>query len=278
MHDSPTTATGVSSAPIPREAADLFASLAEHLYRADADLDVYAAVTAAAVRLVAGCDRACIMLVDKGDLVTVGATDEIAWVIDQLEKAADEGPCIDAIDEEAFQADPDIATDCQWPKLAAMVLEHTPVRGMIGYRLLIDGRKAGALNLFSDTPHALTSASADQGAVIASFASVAMMTLSARREARELREGLASNREIGKAVGLLMAAHKVSADEAFALLRKTSQDLNLKLAAVAGLVVSGREEQVRPRPLLESDPQLGEPAEGARGADAADPVVGGGSD
>ena len=118
---------------------------------------------------------------------------------------------------------------------------------MLGFRLLIDGRKAGALNMFSDDPGALDASSADQGAVIAAFASVALMTLSARREVQELRAGLASNREIGKAVGLLMAAHRVTADEAFAILRKTSQDLNIKLASVAELVVQGRDDQAKPR-------------------------------
>ena len=53
--------------------------------------------------------------------------------------------------------------------------------------------------------------------------------------------------EIGKAVGLLMAAHRVTADEAFAILRKTSQDLNIKLASVAELVVQGRDDQAKPR-------------------------------
>ncbi|MBK8867167.1 MAG: GAF and ANTAR domain-containing protein [Dermatophilaceae bacterium] len=248
MHHTPPSGGGPSPAAIPAEAAVLFHRLAQHLYRGEADADIYAAVTATAVKLVAGCDRACIMLLEKGKLITVGATDHIAWTIDQMEKAAGEGPCVDAIEEEAYQIDPDIATTSQWPKLAEMVLEQTPVRGMIGYRLLVDGRKAGALNLFSDAPHAFTSDSADQGAVIAAFASVALMTLSARLEARELREGLASNREIGKAVGLLMAAHKITADEAFGLLRKTSQDLNLKLTAVASLVVSGNDDQVRPSP------------------------------
>lgn len=231
---------------------ELFARLAATVYRSDEPDAVYAALTAAAVELVAGCDRSCIMLIDQGHLRTVGATDEIAWRIDQFEKLTGEGPCVDAITEEAFQLDADIRVSTPWPKLAALVLEHTPVKGMLGYRLLIDGRKAGALNLFADRPGVLDATSADQGAVLAAFASVALMTLSSRREVQELRAGLASNREIGKAVGLLMAAHRVTADEAFAILRKTSQDLNIKLAAVAALVVQGRDDQATPRPGMPS--------------------------
>jgi AmiR/NasT family two-component response regulator len=108
---------------------------------------------------------------------------------------------------------------------------------------MLDGDKVGALNLFSDTHNGLTSASADVGAVIASFASVALMAIRAREEAATLRQGLQSNREIGKAVGLLMSAHHISGDEAFDLLRRTSQELNMKLTQVAAQVVEGQESQ-----------------------------------
>jgi AmiR/NasT family two-component response regulator len=53
-----------------------------------------------------------------------------------------------------------------------------------------------------------------------------------------MRAGLESNREIGKAVGLLMAFHKINDEDAFGLLRKASQDLNLKVAEVARRVVA----------------------------------------
>jgi hypothetical protein len=48
-----------------------------------------------------------------------------------------------------------------------------------------------------------------------------------------LRAGLVSNREIGRAVGLLMAFHRIDEVAAFGLLRTTSQNLNMKLPAVA---------------------------------------------
>ena len=56
-------------------------------------------------------------------------------------------------------------------------------------------------------------------------------------QARTLREGLDSNREIGKAVGLMMAFHKVGDDDAFDILRKASQDMNLKISEIAGQIV-----------------------------------------
>lgn len=59
----------------------------------------------------------------------------------------------------------------------------------------------------------------------------------AEDEAANLRQALSTNREIGAAVGILMSRRGLTADDAFALLRKTSQDANRKLRAVAGDVV-----------------------------------------
>ena len=152
---------------------------------------------------------------------------------------------LDAITDELPHLDTDIETDSAWPRLSAHVVEQTPVRGMLGFRLLVDGRKAGALNVFSDTPGALTERSIDQATVLAAFASVALMAGSARQQATDLQTALHSNREIGKAVGLLMAAHKVPQERAFEILDRTSQELNIKLSEVAKRVVQGQEQQFR---------------------------------
>ena len=117
------------------------------------------------------------------------------------------------------------------------MLAATPVRSMAGFRLLVGDQKTGALNLFSETPGGLDAESVDQGIVLASFVTVALLAAHERRTAETLRAGLASNREIGKAIGLMMAFHKISDEEAFAMLRSASQDMNIKLAEVARQVV-----------------------------------------
>jgi AmiR/NasT family two-component response regulator len=73
----------------------------------------------------------------------------------------------------------------------------------------------------------------NEGAVVTSFMSVALLAAHKKQAAASLRAGLESNREIGKAVGLMMAFHKVDDQAAFDMLRKASQDMNIKLAEVA---------------------------------------------
>jgi transcriptional regulator with GAF, ATPase, and Fis domain len=234
--------------PADGETREVFRQLSALVYAgADAN-SVHQALVDASVRLVDGCERASLLLRDNDHFSTAASTDDIARRIDQIEIEVGEGPCLDAILEEAYQHDADLASGSSpWPKFTARILAETPVRSAIGYRLFLEGHKVGALNLFADEPGALTSRSADQGAVLASFASVSLLALRAREEADSLRQGLQSNREIGKAVGLLMAAHRVSADEAFAILKRTSQDLNMKLVHVAAQVVEGQQAQLAPR-------------------------------
>ncbi|MGB8381897.1 MAG: GAF and ANTAR domain-containing protein [Dermatophilaceae bacterium] len=220
-----------------------FSMLAQRIYAPGSSARIYQAIVDTAVDVVVECDHSCIMLLAGGKFFTAASSDSVAAAIDEYERALGEGPCLDAILEERPQVDPDLTSGSPWPRLAEQAMALTLVRGMIGFRLLVDGRKAGALNLFSDTPGGFTTESVSQASVLASFASVALMTLTAREQSGSLLKALDSNREIGKAVGLLMAAHKVSQERAFEILDKTSQDLNMKLVEVAAKVVQGQQQQ-----------------------------------
>jgi AmiR/NasT family two-component response regulator len=110
----------------------------------------------------------------------------------------------------------------------------------MGFRILVDKRKTGALNLFSDKAGVFDNESAGQAIVLASFASVAINAVAQGEDVSTLRRGLLSNREIGKAVGMLMMLHNFDEQEAFNVLRRYSQDLNIKLADVARSVIDSR--------------------------------------
>ncbi|MHA7650792.1 ANTAR domain-containing protein [Mycobacterium sp. ML4] len=220
--------------------ATVFAALAEIIYQGSDATQMYAAICVAATLVVPGCDHAS-LLVKRGDrYITVGASSRLAHRIDDLERRSGDGPCIDAIEEETPQIEPDLTKPNQWPHFAARLLEETPVRGVMGFRLLIDKRKAAALNLFSETPDQFDTEAAGRAAVLASFASVAINAIAHGEDATSLRRGLLSNREIGKAVGMLMMLNNMNEDDAFDLLRRHSQSLNIKLADVARKVIESR--------------------------------------
>lgn len=220
--------------------ATVFAALAEIIYQGSDANEMYSAICVAATLAIRGCDHASLLVRDNDRYITVGASDRLAEKIDALERRAGDGPCIDAIEEETPQIDTDLTTPSLWPKLAAVLVAETPVRGAMGFRLLVDKRKGAALNLFSDTANSFDAESAGRAAVLASFASVAINAVAKGEDAASLRRGLLSNREIGKAVGMLMMLHELDEDQAFDLLRRHSQALNIKLAEVARAVIENR--------------------------------------
>ena len=224
----------------PPELTQTFRAMAEVVYSGESYESVYESLCMAAVELVDGCDHASLMLRRHGRAVTAAASDETAEKIDQIETALGEGPCLDAIDDE--QPDQHICADLtngggEWPALTAQILEVTTVKGMAGFRLRLDGQKVGALNVFSDEAGALDEHSLEQAVMLVAFASVTLAALDRGEEATTLRRGLESNREIGKAIGLLMAMHRISDDEAFDMLAKVSQEMNIKVAEVANQVI-----------------------------------------
>ena len=225
--------------------ATVFAALAEIIYQGSDAGEMYAAICIAATMVVRGCDHASLLVRDNDRYITVGASDQLAQKIDELERRAGDGPCIDAIEEETPQIDTNLTTPSLWPQLASVLVAETPVRGAMGFRLLVNKRKGAALNLFSNTPNMFDAESAGRAAVLASFASVAINAVAKGEDAASLRRGLLSNREIGKAIGMLMTLHDMTEDQAFDLLRRHSQGLNIKLADVAREVI-GRRGQLPP--------------------------------
>jgi GAF domain-containing protein len=222
-----------------RPSSDALGGLSQIIYASDNFDEVYSAIVTTAVQIVDGCDHASIMQRGRdGRFHTAVSTDDIARTIDKLEQLHQEGPCLDAIVEDAPQFEDDLSDpETRWPALAEQVVRQTPVRSAAGFRIVVGNEKVGALNLFSDRVGGMTGHSADQAIILAAFASVAVSALHGKQEAKTLAAGLESNREIGKAVGLLMAFHKISDADAFTLLRKASQDMNIKLAEVAREVV-----------------------------------------
>lgn len=218
----------------------VFTSLAEIAREASTPKEMYAAICVAATLTVPGCDHASLMICRDGVHSTAAVSDTVARHVDKLELALGAGPCLDAIAEHTAQIQTDLTAGSRWPSLANRVLAETPVRGALSVRLTVDRAQAGALNLFSDTPNAFDEGSVEHALVLGAFATVATNAVAQSEDAAALRRGLASSREIGKAIGMLMVRDDVSDDDAFGLLRRASQEANVKLVDIAAGIVRER--------------------------------------
>jgi hypothetical protein len=224
----------------PADTASVFTSLAGIVAQGSTSKEMYAAVCVAATLTIPGCDHASLMISHDGACHTAAVSDPVAHQIDKFELALGCGPCLDAIEEQTAQMATDLTNGGRWPALAARVVAETPVRGAMSIQLTADRSKVGALNLFSDTANAFDTTSFERAAVFAAFATVAINAAAHGEDAAALRRGLARNREIGKAVGMLMLLNDISDDEAFSILRRTSQDSNVKVADIAADLVRRR--------------------------------------
>lgn len=217
---------------------DQFAILAQRLRDGRTVAEVHRIVVESAPRLVDGCDRAAIGILEKdGRFHSAAATDDVMRLIDELQDKLGEGPCLEASTDQVVKVDNDITRHSSWPRLAEAVVARTPVRAMLAVPLFADSRRAGALNVFADRTDAFDGDAIAQATVLASFSSVAAASAGHSERAAQYEAGMATNREIGAAVGILMATHGISQDDAFAMLSHASQRLNRKLRDIATNIV-----------------------------------------
>jgi AmiR/NasT family two-component response regulator len=99
----------------------------------------------------------------------------------------------------------------------------------------------GALNLYSKRTNTFDDDSRSLGKLFASQASVAISNAqvydAAIRLAEQLKKAVESREVIGEAKGILMAQEGVTDDEAFEMLKKLSQNQNVKLRDIAEKIV-----------------------------------------
>ena len=222
---------------------DDFAETVRRLRDGRSTDEIHEIVVESAVTLIDGCDRAAIGVLEGSRFRTAAATDDVTRQIDRFQEQVGEGPCLEASTEGIAQVDNDITVHSTWPRLAELVIAHTPVRAMLAVPLVDEGHRNGALDVFSDSTGAFDDESVSSAAILASLASVALAGARHAVRAGQLEEGMTTNREIGTAVGILMATHGISRDEAFGMLSQASQRLNRKLRDIAAGIVRGDDER-----------------------------------
>jgi hypothetical protein len=222
-----------------------FSESARILFSAGSVADTLASVVDLSVTTIDGCDFAGLFLVD-GDVVTTPVhTDPIVVEIDAFQHQTGEGPCLDAIAHRLiFYAD-DLSKDLRWLHFAPRAT-RAGIRSVVALPLTADAH-IGALNLYARYPAAFGVVDRAKAAILVSLASLALSVAYSHedeeRRAVNLHAALASRETIGEAVGILMERERITADQAFDLLRRASNHLHLRLLDVAQNLVAGGEER-----------------------------------
>lgn len=170
---------------------------------------------------------------------TVVATDERAEEVDRLQYSLDEGPCIDAADEnkpELVVSD-DIAADGRWPRWGPRAVQLGS-HAVIAAQLYAGPRTSiGALNMFRSRAHQHVTADLEAIRVVAAHASI---ELARSRHDDNLWRAVDARHLIGLAQGIIMQRFDMDTDSAFRFLQRSSQHTNRKLRAVADAIVRTR--------------------------------------
>ncbi|MEO5842811.1 MAG: GAF and ANTAR domain-containing protein [Acidimicrobiales bacterium] len=202
-----------------------------------------------AERAVDGCDAAGILVVDRGSVTTAAASSALVVLVDQLQIDADEGPCLDASTRGTTFYAADLVDEPRWPTFAPTAVSAS-IRSVLAYSLQSSGR-ASALNLYSRFPHAFGATDRAQGQLFATLARLALDSAEDKetdeRKTANLIEALRTRELIGQAQGILIERERITADQAFDVLRRASQYMNIKLREVAeNLIDTGEDPPIGP--------------------------------
>jgi hypothetical protein len=193
---------------------------------------------------VTGMSGAGIMLmsgdVPRGSLCT---TNTVSALIEQLQYALGEGPCVDAYNQDRPVLEPDLAepTRPRWLAFTGPAIE-AGVRAIFGFPLQVGAVRLGALNLYCDQPGPLTDEQHADALVMADVAAQAVLVLQADAPpgqlAAELEAGADFQYVVHQASGMVAAQLDVSVTEALIRLRAYAFGNDRPLTEVAEDVVA----------------------------------------
>jgi ANTAR domain-containing protein/GAF domain-containing protein len=216
-----------------------FSQTVRLLFSAGGVPDTLTEVAQVAVATIEGCDAAGIFWMADGTVTTPVHTDPVVAEVDALQHRTGEGPCLDAIAQGAVFYAGDLGNDPRWPRFGP---EATAMgmRSLLALPLLA-GDAVGALNLYARYPDAFGVIDRARGLLLGAVAALAFSTARTHedeeRRAANLHVALATREMIGQAQGILMERERITADEAFDILRRASQHLNVKLREVAQTLI-----------------------------------------
>ena len=177
---------------------------------------------------------------------SVAVTDPLVEQVDAIQYDTGEGPCLEAIAENDIAASNDLSLDDRWPEFSRRAVAETPVRSMFGVRIFLGADDRGALNFYATETDAFSELDRGVGAVFSTLASLALQHAVEKRRGDNLLVALESSRQIGMAMGILMASKLITAEEAFEQLRKASQHLHRRVRDIAEEVMqTGELPQLR---------------------------------
>ena len=201
-----------------------------------------------ATETIEGCDLAGILLLQDGQVTTSASSDPQLIELHRLQIEFGEGPCLDVAAGEADRYVANLAVDERWPGFGPAAAA-AGIRSVLAYQ--VTSRRSSALNLYSRLPTAFGAGDRAKALLFATLAGLALASAEQHEDEAQrqvdFQAGLRTRELIGQAVGILIERERITPDQAFRMLVRASQHLNLKLRDVAQTLVETGETGEAPR-------------------------------
>jgi hypothetical protein len=175
-----------------------------------------------------------------GTLRDLAASSGLPAQVDRIRAETGEGPAFDLVESNDLVLTDDLNDEPRWPAFSHRTVAETGVRSIVAYRLALSSRHRAALCFYSDWPFAFDQIAISTGAIFAAYTSLsAGQELVVGEPVGRERAGEV-HREIGVAVGILIAASGLSTEAAYQRLHSASRVLGQSLAQTARHVIDHR--------------------------------------
>jgi GAF domain-containing protein len=233
----------------PIDPTEAFARLGR-IKLSDTDLNgVLDTIAGLAKRTIPGASEVSVTLVNDRKARTAAFTGDLALSLDESQYESGHGPCLDASAAAAVLSVPQMAEESRWPRWTARALDKG-VLSSLSIGLPVQDTVTGALNIYATKPEAFDDDAVVLAQTFAGYAAVALANAhlydTTANLARQMQTAMESRAVIEQAKGIIMGDRLCTADEAFRILTKISQDTNRKLRDVAAALVD-RAAQKRER-------------------------------
>ncbi|MET1021153.1 MAG: GAF and ANTAR domain-containing protein [Arthrobacter sp.] len=172
--------------------------------------------------------------------MTVAGSGPRALMLDQIEHAVGDGPCVQALRTNDVVLLADVDTDPRWP-VYQQQLGAKGCHSVLGVPLEIGEDASAALNFFAADTGLFTEEVIREAAGFADLAGrslrLAVRIGTAQSRAEDLQAAMEHRTSIDLACGVVMAQNRCSQEEAMGILARVSSNRNQKLRDVAAEVL-----------------------------------------
>ena len=195
-------------------------------------------LVATAGSVLAAADAIGVSRGQDGRFTTLVVTGPLARHTDELQYRIGHGPCLDAATDGGTRRSGDLGTDRRWPRFGPEAAERYGVHSSLSVPLQVgDTARSWSINSYATRRDAFTAGDQAVAELLGRYGGAVLAAAAGQEKVRNLEIALDTSRDIGAAIGILMARYLLTQDQGFQLLQLASQGGHRKLRDVAAEVL-----------------------------------------